>query len=276
MRDPVQCRRINSLSDQELMAMLEQLVRSRQPGSSQRSAIPDNSRGLSNPLQGMSLAWPWAQRQAPELQGQTSNAGDNVLERITGSLPGWLKGPSDAVPDASAANQGQIDSDAAPSASYDSPTQPQDAPRSSAPLPEGASSRGSQPMSMSERPTVGAVPPGTPSSEGSTSEPRSEAPVGHEAEASRAAGQARSPEAADAAPRREEADLTGSLLEASGLPLRLREDGLPEASSAAGEQRLLQGGSKASEPLSIYSETYFCAFTRNRSSLHLGFHVTTV
>ncbi|KAK9919130.1 hypothetical protein WJX75_009618 [Coccomyxa subellipsoidea] len=71
--------RINSLSDQELMAMLEQL------------------------------------QQAPQLQGGATSAGDSVLERLTGSLPGWFKGSEDSAPDGSAAGRQPVDSTAAPS-----------------------------------------------------------------------------------------------------------------------------------------------------------------
>ena len=232
--------------------MLEQLVRSKQPGSSQRSALPDNSQGLPNPLKGMALAWPWAQQQAPELQSGVTNTGDSVLERLTGSLPGWLKGAEGSAPDAGAADRRPAESTAPPSSSPYTPTQPQTAPSlPGAPLdaPQQflSSSAAAQsregPAPKPQSASGEAASPSTPPSMGSASSALGEGPVGREA--ARDGGKARAAESADAAARREE-DLTGSLLEASGLlPLQLREDGLPEASTAAPEERILKGARQA-------------------------------
>lgn len=229
------------------MAMLEQLVRSKQAGNSQRSAVPDTSRGLPNPLQGMGLAWPWAQQQAPQLQGGATSAGDSVLERLTGSLPGWFKGSEDSAPDGSAAGRQPVDSTAAPSSSDDSPAHLQDTPTvpraplaapQQAPSTTGSVQNREGPVPVPQSASNEAASPSSLTSRGPA--PKEGPRAGEPEEAARAAGQSRGGESADAAARREE-DLTRSFLEAWGLPLRLREDGLPEASTAAAEERLLRG-----------------------------------
>ncbi|CAL8471391.1 g10933 [Coccomyxa elongata] len=241
--------RIKGLSDKELMAMLEQLVRSRQPGSSPRSAGHGASQGVSNPLQGMGLAWPWVQRPAPELQSGPSSTGDAVLDRLAGTLPGWLRTSDNGAPDDDAATQQPSDTRSAPSPVDNSTTWRQDAQTSSAkdmPLgpPEGVS-RGStqqqkeQPMPVPQMRSDEAAYPRMSSPVLGSSAALGEKPMVGDMD--KLAAQDRGADDADSSGAREEPDLTGSLLEASGLPMRLREDGLPEASTAAVDGQRLNG-----------------------------------
>ncbi|BDA46772.1 hypothetical protein COCOBI_09-2250 [Coccomyxa sp. Obi] len=241
--------RIKGLSDKELMAMLEQLVRSKQPGTSTRSASRETSQGVSSPLQGMGLAWPWAQRSAPELQSGLSSTGDAVLDRIASSLPGWLRGPDSAAPEDNAASQQPSETRSAPAPVDNSPTRRRDAQTSSAediPLdpPEGVlrgnvQQQKEQPMPVSQMRSDEAVPPRTSSTVRGSSAAPGEEPMAGDID-KLAARDGGADDAAGQGPR-EEADLTGSLLEASGLPLQLREDGLPEASTAAVNGQNLNG-----------------------------------
>lgn len=237
--------RIKGLSDKELMAMLEQLVRSKQAGSSPRSA----SQGVSSPLQGMRLVWPWVQRPTPELQSGPSSTGDAVLDKIAGSLPSWLRASDNGAPDDSAASQQPSDTRSAPSPVDNSPTWRQDAQTSSAkdmPLdPREGVSRGSmqqqkeQPMPAPQMRSEEAAPPRMSSPVLGSSAALGEKPMVGDTD--KLAAQDRAADDADSSGAREEADLTGSLLEASGLPMRLREDGLPDASTAAVDGQRLNG-----------------------------------
>lgn len=230
--------------------MLEQLVRSRQPGSSTGSAGQGSPQGMSSPLQGMGLAWPWAQRQAPELQSGRGTTGDAVLDRLASSLPGWLTGSENGAPEDNAASQQPSETRSAPSAVDSSPTRRQDAQTPSGedvPLhpPEGVlegsvQQQQEQPMPVPQMKSEEAAPPRASSSvSGSSAGPGKQSVVG---DMDRVAAQDRAADRyADDPGAREETDLTGSLLEASGLPLRLREDGLPEASTAAANDQNLNG-----------------------------------
>lgn len=220
-------------------------MRSKQSAGTQRSAMPGASPAMTNPLHGTGLAWPWAQQNAPDLKSAASNPGSSdrgLLEKITGALPGWLQGSSATEPDvgeasASSSAQQQQVAVADPPARAQALEAPVDASVGNA---SSSELQRSQPKKDQLKPVPS---PSTAASrvprsiDGQMDGAGSEAAVaGNLQRGTGAAVEGTSEQAA-----REEADMTSRLLEASGLPLRLSEDGLPEASTAAGDKQYIQG-----------------------------------
>lgn len=209
------------MSDEELVAAFKEMLQARKPGA---SLAASNSRPLGplqqlpDRLQGFQLGWPWQQHQAPlpesnDAAADSKVAGETGENTATGSS---IAGVQEGSPSPATARQSGLESPkTAFSASQESaPSSSQPfSPRNDTETPSGASSR--------ELPSPGIASRQTEK----------------EKEARNSIGR-------DAAASEEETDQTGSLLEASGLPFQLQEDGLPDVAPPGSQQitpgRLLQ------------------------------------
>jgi hypothetical protein len=201
------------MSDEELVAAFKEMLQARKPGAAPAASNSGPLRSLQqlpDRLQSVKLGWPWQQQQAP-LPGSSDVAADGRVaeeteeDTATGSSSSALQ---EGSPGPTAARQNEFDNlrsgfttgqRSAPSSSESF------SPRNEIETPPSAS--------------TGEVP--SPSIALRQAEKQEEATnnIGRDTGASG-----------------EEADQTGSLLEASGLPFQLQEDGLPDVAPPGSSQ----------------------------------------
>ena len=203
--------RITKMSDEELVTAFKEMLQARKPGATlaaSNSGPLGPLQQLPDRLQGFKLGWPWQQHQAPLPGSNDAVADSKVAEETgentpTGSSTGWQEGS----PSPAAARQSELES---PKAALS--TNQESTPSSSLPF---------FPRNETE----------TPSGDFSRELPSLSIASKHTEKQE----EARNVTGKDTAAS-EEADQTGSLLEASGLPFQLQEDGLPDVAPTGSQQ----------------------------------------
>ena len=209
--------RITKMSDEELVTAFKEMLQARKPGAS-LAASNSGSLGplqqLPDRLQGFKLGWPWQQHQAP-LPESNDAAADSKVAGETGentAIGSSSTGVQEGSTSPAAARQSGLESSKT-ALSTNQESNP------SSPLPFSSRNETETPSGASNRELPS---PSIASTRQTEKEKEAVKSIGKDAAAS------------------EEADQTGSLLEASGLPFQLQEDGLPDV-APPGAQQITQG-----------------------------------